>query len=210
MPKEYAIRNWREFQHYSDRNPPWIKLHLNLLTSSDWVMSSDETRLLAIVCMLIGSRNEGVIPNDPEYIQRVAYLSDTPDLSALVSCGFLVDASVCEQKKADATVSVSVLKNKEREKKLESDVSEILEYLCSVTGKRFTNDSEIRACLKRDRPTVEDAKLVIDYKWEEWKDTEMRKHLNPTTPFRKKHFMAYLDEAKAWRKPELAKELPEL
>jgi hypothetical protein len=25
------VKNWSEFQHYKDRNPPWIKLHRTLL-----------------------------------------------------------------------------------------------------------------------------------------------------------------------------------
>jgi len=31
------VKNWEKYQHYKDRNPPWIKLHFELLTSADWV-----------------------------------------------------------------------------------------------------------------------------------------------------------------------------
>lgn len=30
-PTHFKVRNWEQFQHYKDRNPPWIKLHFALL-----------------------------------------------------------------------------------------------------------------------------------------------------------------------------------
>lgn len=89
MTKMYAVRNWSQFQHYKDRNPQWIKMHFALLASEDWVMLNDASRLLAVVCMLIASRHNGCVPNNPAYIKRIAYLDQEPDLSALISCGFL-------------------------------------------------------------------------------------------------------------------------
>lgn len=86
----YKIKNWLEFQHYKDRNPPWIKLHFTLLTSRDWVALDDASRVLAVACMLLASRNEGVIPDDPDYIERMAYLNQKPNFKPLVKCGFLV------------------------------------------------------------------------------------------------------------------------
>ena len=35
----FTVRNWRKFQHYTDRNPPWIKLHFEMLSSADWVVA---------------------------------------------------------------------------------------------------------------------------------------------------------------------------
>ncbi|AOF90211.1 hypothetical protein [Sinorhizobium sp. RAC02] len=83
------VRNWEQFQHYKDRNPPWIKLHFALLASEDWVTLDDASKLLAIVCMLIASRNNGEVPNNPAYLKRVAYLDKVPKLEPLISCGFL-------------------------------------------------------------------------------------------------------------------------
>lgn len=97
---EYRIRNWAKFQHYRNRNPPWIKLHFELLSSRDWVALDDASRVLAIACMLLASRNDkeqGVIADDPTYLRRVAYLNQDPDLTPLIECGFLeplADASI--------------------------------------------------------------------------------------------------------------------
>jgi hypothetical protein len=100
MVEYLQIRNWKKFQHYKDRNPPWVKWHYEVLASEDWVMLADASKLLMPVCMLIGSRNEGRVPNNPTYIKRVAYLDKLPDLTPLISCGFLsevlADASVTQ------------------------------------------------------------------------------------------------------------------
>lgn len=77
-----------------------------MLSSSDWVMLDDASRVLAIACMLIASRNEGKVPNNPDYIKRVAYLNKLPKFKPLIDCGFLenlqADASESKQMIADA------------------------------------------------------------------------------------------------------------
>lgn len=97
---EFTIKNWREFQHYSDRNPPWIKLHFALLSSQDWVMLSDESRVLMVACMLIASRNEGRVPNNTEYIKRLCYMKRV-DFKPLIDIGFLIYDSSCKQSQAE-------------------------------------------------------------------------------------------------------------
>lgn len=100
----YRIKNWREFQHYKDRNPPWIKLHFSILSSKDWVTLDDASRVLAITLMLIGSKNEGLIDGSDsglEYIRRVAYLKKRPNIKPLILCGFLEIASECKQMLAE-------------------------------------------------------------------------------------------------------------
>ncbi|KQQ70902.1 hypothetical protein ASF70_18820 [Rhizobium sp. Leaf321] len=101
---QLKVKNWEQFQHYRDRNPPWIKLHFALLASEDWVTLDDASKLLAVVCMLIASRNNGMVPNNPAYLKRVAYLDKLPKLKPLIDCGFLqiahADASVLQ---ADAS-----------------------------------------------------------------------------------------------------------
>jgi hypothetical protein len=90
------LRNWEIVQHYKDRNPPGIKLHFELLSSEDWVVLADASRVLAVACMLIASRNSGLIRADAkgkQYLQRVAYLNSLPDFNPLIECGFLEPAS---------------------------------------------------------------------------------------------------------------------
>jgi len=97
---KYKISNWEKFQHYKDRCPPWIKLHFEILMSHDWVMVSDASKLLAVVCMLLASRGEGTFDGDVDYIKRAANLHNTPCFKELISIGFikpLADASTKAQ-----------------------------------------------------------------------------------------------------------------
>lgn len=82
------ICSWAEYQHYKERNPPWIKLHTSLLTSRLWVSLDDASRVLAIASMLIASRDNGEFDADPDYFRRVAYLNGEPDWRPLIEKGF--------------------------------------------------------------------------------------------------------------------------
>lgn len=89
----FRVANWDEYQHYRDRNPPWIKLHFALLSGETWVSLDDASRVLAVACMLLASRNGGRVPANPAYVKRVAYLNTLPDFKPLILSGFLLDDS---------------------------------------------------------------------------------------------------------------------
>lgn len=117
----YTVRNWNNFQHYKDRNPPWIKLHFSLLSSADWVTLDDASRVLAVACMLVASRNEGKIDGSDKgltYLQRVAYLNKKPNLKPLIDCGFLESASAmladASTKQANASLYTETYKPTEK------------------------------------------------------------------------------------------------
>lgn len=97
----YRVKNWEQFQHYKDRNPPWIKLHFAVLSSEDWVMLDDASRVLMVACMLVASRNDGFVPSNPAFLKRVAYLKRAPNFKPLIECGFL------EIPQADASASLA-------------------------------------------------------------------------------------------------------
>lgn len=93
MDNFFCIANWKRFQHYRERNPPWIKLHRELLTSRAWISGDDANRALMVALMLIAADTDNLIPADPAYIQRRAYLNSEPDFSRLLDVGFLERAS---------------------------------------------------------------------------------------------------------------------
>jgi hypothetical protein len=83
------LKNWEQYQHYKNRNPVWIKLYQDLLTSQMWVRCDDASRTLAIACMVLAAKTDNKIPLDPAYLRRVAYLNTDPDFSVLVASDFL-------------------------------------------------------------------------------------------------------------------------
>ena len=85
--KKIRFKNWEEYQHYKDRAPPWIKLHFSILSSRHWIKLDESGKLLAIVCMMIASRNAGEVECDEEYVMAVGNLKKRPDFDSLVECG---------------------------------------------------------------------------------------------------------------------------
>lgn len=55
-------------------------------------MGTDQTRTLAIACMLLAARdkaNDGSFNGDPEYVKRFGYLNSKPDFKQLIEYSFL-------------------------------------------------------------------------------------------------------------------------
>src|SRR5688572_16282838 len=68
--------NWREFQHYTKRDPPWIKLHQRkLLDKPEWRrLSGNAGKLLADLWMLAAGTKDGDVTlrlNDLAYRLRM-------------------------------------------------------------------------------------------------------------------------------------------
>jgi hypothetical protein len=57
------IKNWKQFQHFKDRRPPWIKLYRDLLDNVDWhELPGDDAKAL-IELWLIASEDFGALPD---------------------------------------------------------------------------------------------------------------------------------------------------
>jgi len=87
---KYRIRNWSQFQHYKDRNPPWIKLHQDLMSSETWALApSDADRIVLVVVMLLAARNDNKITSNTNYIKKFAHLDCDVNLNWLLECAFI-------------------------------------------------------------------------------------------------------------------------
>lgn len=114
------IKEWDSFQHYKDRNPPWIKLHNELLHSRTWVSLDDASKALAVAIMLLASRTENKIPADPGYIKRVAYLDTMPDLQKLVAVDFIEIIDIDGNASAPQAHASKVIANRTTETETET------------------------------------------------------------------------------------------
>lgn len=131
--KYIRIAGWEKYQHYKDRNPPWIKLHRELLTSNTWVSLDDAGRVLAIAIMMLAAATGNRIPAQPAYVRRVAYLNDDPDFAPLVEVGFIeiIDENpehasaaqaVAITSQADARPETEQRRDREEKKEVEARV----------------------------------------------------------------------------------------
>jgi len=83
------IVNWEKYQHYSKRNPPWIKLHNQLLDNYDYGCLQDASKLLLMTLYLLASRTENNIPADQNWVRTKGMLRGTINWEPLISAGFI-------------------------------------------------------------------------------------------------------------------------
>ena len=104
------VKNWGEFQHYKDRNPPWIKLHRALLDDYEFARLPDASKAHLMLIWLLASQSNGRIPHDPKFLQAKLGLDKQPDLQVLVDSGFLLmehDASGSAEQDASNTLGLA-------------------------------------------------------------------------------------------------------
>jgi len=84
------VKNWDEFQHYKDRNPPWIKLHRALLDDYEFSRLQDASKAHLMLIWLFASQKNGYIPEDASFLKRKLGLEREPNLNLLVEHGLLI------------------------------------------------------------------------------------------------------------------------
>lgn len=90
------VRNLSKYQHYKDRNPPWVKLHQELLEDYDFASMRDCTKYHAVAIILLASRTDNHIPADSRWIAGKISATDDVDLPSLQTAEFLVPCA-CKQ-----------------------------------------------------------------------------------------------------------------
>lgn len=89
MKKLFSVKNWETFQHYKDRNPPWIKLHNHLLDDYDFECLPDATKCHLLCIWMLASRTNNEMVYDNSWVKRKIGANSSVDLELLVSVGFI-------------------------------------------------------------------------------------------------------------------------
>ena len=88
-PEFISVARFAEFQHYSQRNPPWIKLHTRLLDDERYITLPDAQKAALMGLFLQAARSDNKILNDPRWLQGKLGLKSKPDIPMLISKGWL-------------------------------------------------------------------------------------------------------------------------
>lgn len=115
------VKNFERFQHYKDRNPPWIKLYNDLLDDYAFGCLPDASKWLAVGLWLLASRYENKIPADPTWIGRRLNTTEPVDLDVLLSAGFIELYHDASGPLAECSVSAMPETEGEREVEEEKD-----------------------------------------------------------------------------------------
>jgi hypothetical protein len=90
MPNFFRVRNFERFQHYKDRNPPWIRLYGALWRDRAFFRLPDVQKAHLIGMFALAARLDNRIPDDPEWLAHELCASEPIDLGALLASGFLI------------------------------------------------------------------------------------------------------------------------
>jgi hypothetical protein len=102
-----SVSNWDKYQHYKDRNAPWVKLYHSLLDSYEYSCLQDDSKLLLITFYMLAVRKSNLIPHDLNWINQKTTMNkkiSKSNINELLTYGFIeikdVDSNViasCEQ-----------------------------------------------------------------------------------------------------------------
>lgn len=113
------IKNWGEHQHYKDRNPPWIKLHVKILNDMSFMMLAPASKCLLMLLWVLAAENNGEINFSEEELKfrlRDSKFSRS-SLTPLIHSGFISVLASASSELASAPKSCS-----ETETETETDV----------------------------------------------------------------------------------------
>jgi hypothetical protein len=102
------IKNWKNHQHYTGRNPPWIKLHNSLFDDYEFCQLDNDSKLCLVLLWLLASRatkfhadGDPMLPDDEQHLAGKIGMGKKLPLKTLKSLGFLImsqDASNLQAK----------------------------------------------------------------------------------------------------------------
>jgi hypothetical protein len=85
-----SVRNWRRFQHYRDRNPPWVKNYTELLSDEAYLALPGGTRSVLHGLWLAYASSRARLSADTGSLTRRLNLRVTKrQLEVLVQAGFI-------------------------------------------------------------------------------------------------------------------------
>ena len=115
------IINWDKFQHYSHRNPPWIKLHKDLLNDYKFSCLQDASKLHLMLIWLLASQMDNLIPDDEVWIQQKLCLNEKVDIKTLIKHWFIEYSSdmlaTCKQSATTETETETEAKSETEKRK---------------------------------------------------------------------------------------------
>ena len=85
----FRVVNLSQYQHYTKRNPPWIKLHASTLEDYDFARLQDASKMHLCAIWLLASRTDNKIPWDSEWVARRINATAEVDLNSLQDAGFI-------------------------------------------------------------------------------------------------------------------------
>ena len=94
------VKNWEKYQHYKDRNPPWIKLHVHTLNDLEFMTLAPASKCLLMLLWILASEAKGTVNLDLTFLRFRLHWPKLShkEIKPLITGGFIdlqADASNC-------------------------------------------------------------------------------------------------------------------
>jgi len=129
MTRYFSVKKWEEFQHYKDRNPPWIKLHNQLLDNYEFENLADATKGHLLCIWMLASRTNNKIVYDNSWVKRKIGANSQVDLKKLLDSGF-IELQIVEHDASNLLVSEE--KRREEKRRVDIPYQQILDLYHSI------------------------------------------------------------------------------
>lgn len=87
--KYLSIKNFKKHQHYKNRRPPWIKLHVEVLDDYAFGCLQDASKAHLMLLWVLASKHDNKIPYDLAWITQKINSTTPVDVEELVLHGFI-------------------------------------------------------------------------------------------------------------------------
>jgi hypothetical protein len=185
MTAVIMVKEWSRFQHYKDRDPPWIKLYRDMLSSEAWLLGTDLSRLVQIAITLLAARYSNEVPYKFSMLKKATSL----------------DCSEPQFKKAvDHLVSVDFLEIRV----LTKSASAVLAPRYQDASSEAEAEAEAEAEQSRDRKMSNGQNPSdVDVVFEHWQQT----HNHPKAALDAKRHKLIHDALKGYAVPTLCQSI---
>jgi hypothetical protein len=84
-----SIKNHKAHQHYKNRRPPWIKLHVAILDDYAFTCLQDASKAHLLLLGVLASKMDNRIPYDLTFLSQKLGITSPIDVELLVEQGFV-------------------------------------------------------------------------------------------------------------------------
>lgn len=185
------VKNWRDFQHYKKRSPPWIKLHRHITEDYAFAALKDACKAHLMLIWVLAAGSEGRIPNDPKFVAKRINAAESVDLDAMIAAGFLLPDGEPQEQPSAAQSGNGSAERAERK----AAARRVLTYLNEQTGRNYhAVDANLDPiCARLEEYDEQTLRGVIVDRCDAWKaDEKMAEYLRPATLFNKTKCSQYV------------------
>ena len=156
------IKNWKKFQHFKDRKPPWVKLYRDVLDDLEWYELDPLASKVLVMCWLIASEDDGRLPSSKTLAFRLR-MTEKQTIDCLNKLSHWLeqdDISAISDRYQDDSLETE----RETEKEKETEV----EKKRGTKGSRLSTDFELpdswTEFCQSERPDLNPQKVFDSFK----------------------------------------------